>query len=332
MAEATKALVAPAEVLADGQTVYNLYRGVICVCRDSLARIWVDLSHMQVCVAKLDSSVIARFDVRDLVTRSVKMEEQKSPEVSPEDASVDIAEIQLEEEESETCYSLVFWAPPETSNADKDKDHGAKARRFWERQRHFAEAGKPRKRARPKDRDKDHKAVEQHGEADKNPAVDQSEFEQGTLVLQLRSPDLAQMGDIFHEDALAALDGSSKNRVNASSTASEGNAAPGTKTASKQAPSTRKLRGLVDTDGRAILHLQRNMFQYLWRFNAAAMTPDQLYSAQAVLAFNLDPKDGIAYLKEKVFRQADVEPRRVGEWIAEMSLRLSKDASHRGIP
>lgn len=85
MAEATKALVAPAEVLADGQTVYNLYRGVICVCRDSLARIWVDLSHMQVCVAKLDSSVIARFDVRDLVTRSVKMEEQKSPEVSPED-------------------------------------------------------------------------------------------------------------------------------------------------------------------------------------------------------------------------------------------------------
>lgn len=41
-------------------------------------------------------------------------------------ASVDIAEIQLEEEESETCYSLVFWAPPETSNADKDKDHGAK--------------------------------------------------------------------------------------------------------------------------------------------------------------------------------------------------------------
>lgn len=124
------------------------------------------------------------------------------------------------------------------------------ARRFWERQRHFAEAGKPRKRARPKDRDKEHKAVEQHGEAaDKNPAVEQSEFEQGTLVLQLRSPDLAQMGDIFHEDALAALDGSSKNRVNASSTASEGNAAPGTKTASKQAPSSKNSSKLSSSAG-----------------------------------------------------------------------------------
>ena len=49
----------------DGQTVYNLYRGVICVVREEmLVRIWVDMSHMEVCVAKLDSSFIARFPVQ----------------------------------------------------------------------------------------------------------------------------------------------------------------------------------------------------------------------------------------------------------------------------
>ena len=67
-----KQTVAPAEMLTDGQTVYNLYRGVICsVCGDerdseTVVRVWIDVSHMELCVAKLDSSFIARYSLPDL--------------------------------------------------------------------------------------------------------------------------------------------------------------------------------------------------------------------------------------------------------------------------
>ncbi|CAD7922535.1 unnamed protein product [Amoebophrya sp. A120] len=437
-----KALVAPAEILADGQTVYNLYRGIVCNIvktsgKEILSRIWVDLSHMQVCVAKLDESFIARFDVHDLVVRPQGAAlHQKSPEVSPEDASVDLAEILLEEEEAEQSpgsHSLVFWASNEYFENNT---------RNAERQRFFAELGTSRV----------------HKESGHHPTDSSSARERRTIVVHILPPTQLQLlseqwdeslekaSIALHRDATTSVkkdsvtNSDSKNSSQViDSPAEDGNpdvvvdpptildsaASPYSPTKLALTPATppigvgkmkpgggppavvkrdesmasteaesmikptatalatnstaggavsstakmvkdhdaeeeslertrsyvlqaaaaatreddvvssgtganpptlptfvnniRKLRGLVDTDQHAILHLQRNMFQYLWRFNAAAMTPDQLFSAQAVLAFNLDPKDGIAYLKDKVLRQSDVEPRRVGEWIADMS-------------
>jgi hypothetical protein len=43
----------------------------------------------------------------------------------------------------------------------------------------------------------------------------------------------------------------------------------------------------------------------------------EIYEAQAVLAFNLEPKEGVAYLREKLEKKTDTE---VGEWLAHMSI------------
>lgn len=62
-----KQTVAPAEMLTDGQTVYNLYRGIICYCKDEVVRIWIDVTHMELCVSRLDSSFIVRYRLEDLI-------------------------------------------------------------------------------------------------------------------------------------------------------------------------------------------------------------------------------------------------------------------------
>lgn len=41
-----------------------------------------------------------------------------------------------------------------------------------------------------------------------------------------------------------------------------------------------------------------------------------LYEAQAVLAFNLEPKEGVAYIKSRLGKHSDDE---IGEWLAQMS-------------
>jgi cytohesin len=46
------------------------------------------------------------------------------------------------------------------------------------------------------------------------------------------------------------------------------------------------------------------------------MSQQELYQAQAVLDFNLEPKKGIAYLRDRLGRRTDAE---VGQWLAQMS-------------
>lgn len=62
--------------------------------------------------------------------------------------------------------------------------------------------------------------------------------------------------------------------------------------------------------------IQRRLFQYLWRNQGIRRTERALYEAQAVLAFNMDPKDGVVYLRGKLGKSTDDE---VGEWLARMS-------------
>eukprot|EP00452_MALV-II_sp_L67-6_P000021 gene21-222_t len=60
-------VTAPCEPLTDGGTVYTLYRGVLAVCEAAVCRIWVDISHMELCVAQLDSSVARRYAIADIL-------------------------------------------------------------------------------------------------------------------------------------------------------------------------------------------------------------------------------------------------------------------------
>jgi len=81
-----------------------------------------------------------------------------------------------------------------------------------------------------------------------------------------------------------------------------------------------KLLASRDSEGESKLEfIQRSLFQYLWRHQGvqlAANSEQALYEAQAVLAFNLDPKEGVKYLKGKLGKVTDQE---VGEWLAQMS-------------
>lgn len=81
-----------------------------------------------------------------------------------------------------------------------------------------------------------------------------------------------------------------------------------------------KLLACRDNEGDSKLEfIQRSLFQYLWRHQGAqlaANTETALYEAQAVLAFNLDPKEGVKYLKGKLGKVTNQE---VGEWLAQMA-------------
>lgn len=63
--------------------------------------------------------------------------------------------------------------------------------------------------------------------------------------------------------------------------------------------------------------IQKRLFQYLWMNQRMCLTQDELYESQAVLAFNLDPKDGVLYLKSKLRKQTDDE---VGNWLAQVCM------------
>ncbi|CAE8641180.1 unnamed protein product [Polarella glacialis] len=72
-----------------------------------------------------------------------------------------------------------------------------------------------------------------------------------------------------------------------------------------------------DSEGKSGLEfIQARLFQYLWRHQGTTFTENELYQAQAVLAFNLDPKSGVAYLKDKLKKVSDSD---IGEWLADMS-------------
>jgi len=72
-----------------------------------------------------------------------------------------------------------------------------------------------------------------------------------------------------------------------------------------------------ESEGRRGLEfIQKRLFQYLWRHQGNSLGEEAHYEAQAVLAFNLDPKSGVAYLRGKLGKDTDAE---VGEWLAQMS-------------
>jgi len=72
-----------------------------------------------------------------------------------------------------------------------------------------------------------------------------------------------------------------------------------------------------DEEGKTVLEfIRRRLFQYLWVRQGCLRSEEGLLEAQAVLAFNLDPKDGVQYLREKLGKSTDAE---VGEWLAVMS-------------
>lgn len=78
-----------------------------------------------------------------------------------------------------------------------------------------------------------------------------------------------------------------------------------------------KLREQSDPKRRFI---QQRLFQYLWRHRAKTFSEDGLFEAQAILSFNLDPKRGVKYLKEKpMLKDKFKTDADVGEWLASMS-------------
>jgi len=79
-----------------------------------------------------------------------------------------------------------------------------------------------------------------------------------------------------------------------------------------------KLLGSRDQEGHGPMNfVSKRLFQYLWVNQRMTLSQDELYESQAVLAFNLDPKDGVAYLKTKLRKQTDDE---VGEWLAHVCM------------
>lgn len=79
----------------------------------------------------------------------------------------------------------------------------------------------------------------------------------------------------------------------------------------------RQLLACRDTEGRRCLEfIQKRLFQYLWKHQGSSRTEEALYEAQAVLAFNLEPKEGVAYLRNKLGKKSDEE---LGRWLAQMS-------------
>eukprot|EP00927_Polykrikos_kofoidii_P060587 TRINITY_DN55529_c0_g1_i1.p1 TRINITY_DN55529_c0_g1~~TRINITY_DN55529_c0_g1_i1.p1 ORF type:complete len:694 (-),score=112.97 TRINITY_DN55529_c0_g1_i1:61-1914(-) len=72
-----------------------------------------------------------------------------------------------------------------------------------------------------------------------------------------------------------------------------------------------------DREGaRGLEHIQRSLFQYLWLRQQRSLSANGIHEAQAVLTFNLDPKDGVSYMRQKLSKTTDVE---VGQWLANMS-------------
>lgn len=77
-----------------------------------------------------------------------------------------------------------------------------------------------------------------------------------------------------------------------------------------------KLLKSRDEEGRGRLYfIQKRLFQYLWRSVQLSVSEDRLVEAQAVLAFNLNPKDGIAYVKRKLHKSTEDE---IGEWLSQV--------------
>jgi len=70
-------------------------------------------------------------------------------------------------------------------------------------------------------------------------------------------------------------------------------------------------------EGHSVLDfIQRRLFQYLWVRQGCLRSEEEMLEAQAVLAFNIHPKEGVAYLRSKLFKSSDAV---IGDWLADMS-------------
>jgi len=86
------------------------------------------------------------------------------------------------------------------------------------------------------------------------------------------------------------------------------------------AEALKNLLAIRDSEGKRKLEfIQRSLFQYLWRHQEVRLAENSeqaLFEAQAVLAFNLEPKEGVKYLKTKLGKTSSSE---IGKWLAHMS-------------
>jgi len=79
------------------------------------------------------------------------------------------------------------------------------------------------------------------------------------------------------------------------------------------------LLGSRDLEGtKPLQFIQQRLFQYLWVYQGTSMSENQLIEAQAILAFNINPRQGVSYLKEKLRTTSDEE---LGTWLALMSAK-----------
>lgn len=81
--------------------------------------------------------------------------------------------------------------------------------------------------------------------------------------------------------------------------------------------SLQQLIACRNTEGQSGLQfIQKRLFQYLWKHQGESKSELALYEAQAVLAFNLEPKAGIAYVKSRLGKATNED---LGEWLANLS-------------
>lgn len=77
------------------------------------------------------------------------------------------------------------------------------------------------------------------------------------------------------------------------------------------------LQSVEDEGSVGLEFIQKRLFQYLWKHHGSQKNDVELYEAQAVLAFNLNPKEGVAYLRDKLGKRTEEE---LGEWLQKMSV------------
>lgn len=65
-----------------------------------------------------------------------------------------------------------------------------------------------------------------------------------------------------------------------------------------------------------MIFIQSRLFQYLWMHQSHSRTDEETLVGQAVLAFNIDPKEGVKYIRDKLAKRTDDE---VGRWLAQLA-------------
>lgn len=81
------------------------------------------------------------------------------------------------------------------------------------------------------------------------------------------------------------------------------------------------LQSVEDEGTIGLEFIQKRLFQYLWKHQGSQRNEKEHYEAQAVLAFNLNPKEGVAYLRSKsIIGTERGWEEELGEWLQKMSV------------